>query len=133
MKRFGYSFVFTPFLAFHAVAFEARNGVKVNPVSATTFDVIEGGGFGPRSIWCAAADYAGTQLGLSNSDRIYVAVPRADSRTAPDSKSVVFATDPVPEAGGFPLLFQTIRVAGSSLPTHHARSFCTDGQLNRSN
>jgi hypothetical protein len=133
MNRLTYAVVVTPFITFQAAAFEASNGVTVNPVSATTFDVIEGDDFGPRGIWCAAADYAETQLGLDDSDRIYVFVPRGDSQTAPDRKGVVFTTDPMPEAGGFPLLFQTIRVAGSSLPTHHAKSFCTDSQLNRSN
>lgn len=133
MNRLIYAVVFTSLLPFPVAAFEARNGVTVNPVSATTFDVIEAGDFGPRGIWCAAADYAGTQLGLSAGDRIYVYLPRGDSQTAPDRRGVVFTTDPMPEPRGFPLLFQTIRVAGSSLPVHHAKSFCSDGQLNRSN
>lgn len=117
-----------------AFAFEARNGVDVNPVSANSFEVIEGGDFGPRSVWCAAGEYARSALGQRGNTRIYVEGPRADSRTVPGRKGVVFSLVQSFEAPSGPtILSQTIRTAGSSLPLHHAMGFCRDDRLLRSN
>ena len=126
--------VITCLSASPVVAFEAQNKVTVNPMSGGLFEVIEGGSFGARSTWCAAGDYATVALGAKGRDRIYVVEPRGPSRTEPGRKGVVFSTNGLAsDAGGATVISQLLRTPGSSIPVHHARGFCRDDRLIRSN
>ncbi|KEJ96763.1 hypothetical protein SAMN05444149_103335 [Pseudosulfitobacter pseudonitzschiae] len=98
--------------------------LDVNPLSATTFEVIEKGGVGPRGIWCAAADYAINDLGKQRG-RIYIVTPRGPAQTEAGAKGVAFSTqDPGIAANtGYSV---TTDVAGANLLVFHAEQFCND-------
>jgi len=98
--------------------------LPVNRVSATTFEVIEKRGAGPREIWCAAARHAIQSLGKQNG-RIYIDRPRADALTAAGHKGVGFTTRAPQNAAPTGLVVTTSRV-GASLPVAHAVQFCRD-------
>ncbi len=104
--------------------------LTVAPLSADTFEVIEGQGAGARGLWCAAADYARDQLNPANTARLYVVEPRGDSQTVQGRKAVTFSLTPqgtVPRQT-FIVGFSTYN-AGSSLSVSHALSFCAGERL----
>jgi len=113
-----------------AQSFRAENRVIVNSLGGTDFEVIEGGEFGARSIWCAASDYAQDVLGASGTQRLYVTGARAAARTLPGRKGVVFSTE-APEGGGSSVLVlsSSIRTVGSNLSVDHSYQFCRDRRL----
>ncbi len=98
--------------------------LEVNPLSNTTFEVIEKGGAGPREIWCAAADYAIRNLGKQRG-RIYVVTPRGPAQTRAGAKGVAFSTlDPgIVARTGYSV---TTDIAGANLLVFHAEQFCSD-------
>tara|TARA_R110000751_G_scaffold6880_4_gene29013 strand:- start:485 stop:904 length:420 start_codon:yes stop_codon:yes gene_type:complete len=98
--------------------------LDVNPLSATTFEVIEKDGVGPRGIWCAAASYAINDLGKQRG-RIYIVTPRGPAKTEAGAKGVTFSTqDPGIAANtGYSV---TTDVAGANLLVIHAEQFCND-------
>ncbi len=114
-----------------AQTFRAENRVYVNPLPSGAFEVIEGGGYGARGLWCAAADYATDVLGASGITRLYVQQARGNSITQPGRKGVVFGLDP---AGAVPssalVLGNSIRTPGANLSVAHAQQFCADFRLN---
>ena len=109
--------------------FRADNRVQVTAVPGG-FAVADGGGFGARGMWCAAADYARQVLGASGISRVYVAEGRRPGlgQRAP----VKFTTDPT---GLTPspvfVVGASLRRAGASLSVDHAIQFCADAKLSR--
>ena len=97
--------------------------LQVNPVSQTTFEVIEDYGEGARGIWCAAAHFAQFRLGKTRG-RIWLADGRGPSRTMPGRTGVLFSTEPVDTGYSSPSL--TVRDAGANLLVNHAIQFCKD-------
>lgn len=116
-----------------AQSFRAENRVIVNPLSGNSFEVIEGGGYGARGMWCAAADYAREVLNAPGNARIYVQQARGPAQTASGRKGAVFGLDP---AGAQPrsamVLAASIREPGSNLSINHAYQFCHDARLTNS-
>ena len=49
----------------------AANRLPVEPVNATTFEVLPRGETYEQDFWCAAADYAARKLGARSATRIY--------------------------------------------------------------
>ncbi|MCR8826042.1 hypothetical protein [Pseudosulfitobacter koreensis] len=98
--------------------------LEVNPLSDTTYEVIEKGGAGPREIWCAAADYAIRDLGKQRG-RIYVVAPRGPAQTRAGETGVAFSTrDPgIAARTGYSV---TTDIAGANLLVFHAEQFCKD-------
>lgn len=98
--------------------------IRVTPVEGG-FLVADGGAFGARSTWCAAARYARRELGAGGHTRIYVKEPR--SRAA---GGTVFTLNP---AGLTPtsalVVGQSIRQPGANLSVDHASLFCADQRL----
>ena len=97
--------------------------LKVNAISDTNFEVIDGPDSGPRAYWCAAALHVENTLGRQQS-RIYIAEGRGDSITAPGRKAVQFTTVPFGDVG--PSYSVSIRQAGYNLGSGHALRFCDD-------
>ena len=110
-------------LSVSANGFYFDPGLKVNPVSATKFEVIEARGEGARGMWCAAARYAVYTLG-QDSGRLYIDTPRGPSETQQAGTGVVFTTEP-PQTTSQSYSV-TVRQAGASLPVIHALQFCRD-------
>tara|TARA_R110002049_G_scaffold140930_9_gene302389 strand:+ start:861 stop:1271 length:411 start_codon:yes stop_codon:yes gene_type:complete len=110
-----------------AQAYQAENWLIVVPLNTSDFEVIEDHGEGARGIWCAAASFAQTRLGLPRDQRLYVKSPRGPSVSGVGSKGVVFTTDPGRVDGVAAQSYSvTVRRAGENLPSHHARQFCKD-------
>jgi len=111
-------------MALPAHAFQAENRVTVNAVS-NGFEVTGDAGYGARDIWCAAADFARSEAGASDAQRLYV----AQGRVAGD-RAVVFTLNP---EGLTPtsvlVLGQSVKNAGANLAVGHAYSFCADHRL----
>ena len=103
--------------------YRAPEGVVVSAV-ADGFAVTDGGGFGARGVWCAAADYAQTELGAGITTEVYIIQPRTSGRGA-----VIFSTDP---AGVVPqqvfITGLSLRQSGARLNVGHALGFCADAQ-----
>jgi hypothetical protein len=109
----------------HAQIFRAVNDLNVVPLSASSFEVIEARGAGPRGMWCAAAEYAEQRLGAR--DRVYIQGARGPARSVQGRKSVVFTTNAgnLPR-GPFQSAFLSTSQTGIGLPVAHAIQFCRD-------
>ena len=106
-----------------AQTFTASNGVAVTPVPSG-FSVSDGGGYGARGMWCAAAEYAQRVLGAPVISRIYIVEPRTNVRGP-----VVFSTSPY--VGATQQLLITglsLRQKGANLSLGHALGFCADAR-----
>ena len=113
-----------------AQAYRAENWLIVVPLTARDFEVIEDHGAGARHIWCAAADFAQNVLGLPRGERLFVKTPRGPSVSGVGRTGVVFTTDPERVSGDPGQSYSvTVRRAGENLPSHHARQFCLDRQI----
>ena len=113
-----------------AQSYRAENRVTVNPLPGGSFEVIEGGGFGARGMWCAAADYARDVLRARGTTRIYILGPRGNSLTVPGRKGVIFTLDPkglTPEPVF--IVGASLRRPGANLSVDHAYTFCADYKL----
>lgn len=111
--------------AFSAQAYLAINRLNVVPINPNDFEVIEDRGASARQIWCAAADYV-QAIGRDRSRlRMYVKGVRADSRTVPNRKGVVFTIKPDEKLKNTPPSYSvTVTNLGENLPVGHARGFC---------
>lgn len=107
-------------LAAQSVVF--RLNLDVNPVSATSFEVIEARGAGAMDIWCAAATYAEDTLRIPGNKRLYIEKARGPAVTASGRKGVVFTT--IGEGRDNKTYSVSVKQVGYSLPIHHAKQFC---------
>ena len=113
-----------------AQTFKAENGVKVEP-AGSEFLVTGDAGLGARGIWCAAADYARSNGGARDAQRLYVAKGRKAGLG--QRGSVAFTLDPSGLTPSSVLILGTsIAKAGANLSVGHAYSFCADSKLSSS-
>ncbi|MBM1688759.1 hypothetical protein [Sulfitobacter geojensis] len=113
-----------------AQSYLAVNRLNVVPISATSFEVIEGRGEGARGMWCAAADYVLNGQRQSGNPRLYVQSPRGPSVTVAGRKGAVFTTDASSLPDGPKQSYSvSVRTAGLGLPLAHAYQFCKDYQI----
>lgn len=112
-----------------AQSFTAENRLTVNAVPGG-FEVIEGGSFGARDVWCAASDYAQDVLGTSGTTRLYVLTPRGPAQTQPGRTGVTFTTDASAVTPAQTLVVSTaLRTPGSNLSVDHSYQFCYDRRI----
>jgi len=98
----------------HSIDVTAQNG---------GFLVADGGGFGARGMWCAAAQYASNVAGASGTQRIYVAKPANRS-------GVLFTLNPRGlQPKSVSITGASIRTRGANLSVDHAIQFCSDFRL----
>jgi hypothetical protein len=100
--------------------------LKVNQISPTEFEVLEGRSEGARTYWCAAAFHAQYELGLT-SGRLYLSRPFGPARTAGGTRGVSFSTTETEEPKT--LVSLTIEQPGATLLIGHAIQFCRDSDL----
>lgn len=108
-----------------AQTFRAENRVKVSG-DASRILVENGGGYGARGMWCAAADFARDVLGAAGTQRVYLAEARVRGQRSP----VAFTLDP---SGLTPvavtIVGASLRTPGGNLSVDHAFSFCADAKV----
>lgn len=104
-----------------------EDGIVINRISATDFEVIQGTNFGAAEFWCGAATYIERRSGLSELTPIYVKRAAGAAVTAPGQRGVVFSTSnaglPADEPGRLTL---TVRNPGAMLKSVQARRYCRD-------
>lgn len=110
-----------------AQTFRAENRVDVVAV-AGGFEVENGGGYGARGMWCAAADYARDVLGATGFQRIYVAQARRPGLGQRDPVRFTLDADGLTPASVF-IVGASLRRAGSTLSVDHAYQFCADAKV----
>lgn len=114
-------------MSVQAQAFQAENGVNVKP-AGNGFLVTGDAGLGARGIWCAAADYARSNGGARDAQRLYIAEGRKAGLG--QRVPVAFTLDPTGLTPTSVLILSTsIARAGANLSIGHAYSFCADGKL----
>ncbi len=106
-----------------AAGFRAENHVTVRSVG-DRFVISDGGGFGARGMWCAAAEFARENLSASGEQRLYIVGARTGLR-AP----VTFSLTPG-ELSPMPVVIVglSLRQAGSNLTVDHAYGYCADAK-----
>lgn len=77
------------------LAFEATNGMVVNQINASVFEVIpRDSGAGGLQYWCAASDFAEVELHAKWEDQIYVVRGPGPAETMDRDLAVQFTLDP---------------------------------------
>jgi hypothetical protein len=104
-------------LAAPATAFQADNGLLVQPSAADAFDVPYRGLSGADDFWCAAGDYVIRGLHLSPSTRIW----RQSPPPRRSGQGIRFSLSPEGAAQSTGLAQLT---PGGSLTAAHAQSLC---------
>lgn len=77
-----------------ADAFRSRYGSRVNQVNEHVFEVVPRSSGSGGEFWCAAGDYAQSQLRASWQDRVYIARGRGPSETTNRRSAVQFTLNP---------------------------------------
>lgn len=107
-------------------AWRATNGSDVYPLSKDVFEVVNRASSRTQDYWCAAGDFAISQLRTSATRRIYVLVPVGPSKSRPGAKGVRFSLS-VPPGGPAPQSYSlTVKTVGESLTAASARNYCFD-------
>ena len=115
-------------LPISAQAFTAERGMPVADIGNSTFEVVARLGTGPKSYWCAAAQYA-RYSGATSGDRIFLVQGPGPSATLPNRTAVRFTTNP-DAAGVAPLEPQSslsVTAPGDNLSVAVAQQYCTQG------
>ncbi|MBL3569236.1 hypothetical protein DSD19_19815 [Rhodovulum sp. BSW8] len=117
-----------PTRAPHAILTD--HGNRVDPTGTPgEFEVLARPGDGGAQLWCAAGEFAQSQLRASPDRRIYLVTPRGPSATRPGRTSAVFTVMPSPElqARGDAMSSQMllgVRKVGTNFSTIHADMVC---------
>lgn len=103
-----------------AQAFRSRNGLEVNPISDTVFEVVDNGRtFGP-GYWCAAADYARRALRMPWLATLYVHRGLGWAETANRRPSVQFSS----EGSGKGIVSLGVPSTGDAMSVQRANTMC---------
>ena len=97
--------------------------LRVNQVSATEFEVLEGPNKGARTYWCRAAFHAQFLLGRK-SGRLYISRPFGPAQTASGKRGVSFSLTETSTVSNS--VSPSIRQEGTTLLINHALQFCRD-------
>lgn len=95
--------------------------IPVLPIDANTFEAVVNDGAGGSLMWCAAGRFTRDYL-RQRGGQLYVKRELAPSTTFPGRKSVVFTTQPVPDA--FNTYTESIRNPGQQFSQAHAYAIC---------
>ncbi|MFA3921064.1 hypothetical protein [Ruegeria hyattellae] len=87
--------VLVPILPTIAMAFEAPNGMAVNPVDDSVFEVVARDDVSGDAFWCAAGMYAEIKQKKRPGEKMSIARGLGPSETTDRLSAVQFTTDPV--------------------------------------
>lgn len=107
-------------------AFTLANGVQVNAVSDTVFEVVPRSSGTVEEFWCGASEYARRVLGADWRDPIYVLRGRGESVTTGKRSAVQFtlSADQVAGLGADRGWFSFGIRPGDSMSVQQARTYC---------
>lgn len=98
------------------------NAFSIAPLSGDRFQVRANISPGTSTFWCGAASYAGQQLSLPGTQRLYV----TDARSTHSEGSVVsFGLTP-PTSGAVQSVSNSVDLVGNNLSVTQARQHCYD-------
>ncbi|KIN60405.1 hypothetical protein Z945_1376 [Sulfitobacter noctilucae] len=100
--------------------------IVINRLNDTDFEVVQRVNFGAAEFWCGAATFVERRSGLPETTAIYLKRPRGPSLTSPGRDGVTFSlsNDGLPAAQ--PRNTLTVKEAGATVKSAHARRFCRD-------
>lgn len=107
-------------------AFTLANGVQVNAVNDTVFEVVPRSSGTVEEFWCGASEYARRVLGADWRDPIYVLRGRGESVTTGKRSAVQFTLsfDQVAGLGGDRGWFTFGIHPGDSMSVQQAKTYC---------
>lgn len=103
-----------------------EDGIVINRLNQSDFEVIQGASFGAAEFWCGAASFVERRSGLSELTPIYVKRPRGPSLTVPGKQGVVFTLDHAGLPAATQRLTLTVDTPGATLKSVKARRYCRD-------
>lgn len=103
-----------------------EDGLVINRIDRTDFEVVEMQGMDARAFWCGAASFIERREGRPGTTPIHLKSPRGPSVTAPGRRGVVFTTDPSGLAPMPDTVSVDVRRPGQMLKAFQARGFCRD-------
>ena len=109
-----------------ALAWQSENRHTVNPLTNGAFEVVGNPGSGGPEYWCAAGDYALHQLGVAETQRIYIARGRGEPVTSDRKSGVQFSLTPPAGASTETPLFFSMRRVGDNVSARFAYNYCID-------
>ncbi|MEO9683662.1 MAG: hypothetical protein ABJF86_16140 [Tateyamaria sp.] len=112
-------------VAAQRVQFERQVRIPVRPIDANTFEAVVNDGAYGSLMWCAAARFTRHYL-KQRGGKLYVKQAVGPSTTFPGRKSVIFTTQPVPDA--FKSYSESIRTAGQEFSQAHAYAICRSNE-----
>ncbi|WP_380218764.1 hypothetical protein [Jhaorihella thermophila] len=104
----------------------AVNRSEVFPISKGVFEVVNRSSSRTQDYWCAAGDYAITQLRTAATQRIYVSVPIGASQFRSGKRGVRFSLTPPPEGPAPDSYSLSVKKVGENLTAASARNYCYD-------
>ena len=113
-----------------AQGFSGRKFVRIPvlPIDANTFEAVENDGAAGSHMWCAAARFAREYLKERGGD-LFVKQALGPSAAFPGRKSVIFTTQPVPDA--FNTYTHSIRNVGQKFSQAHGYAICRTQERER--
>ena len=113
-------------LAIPAEAFTGGRGIRVNPMSGSSFEVIAPIGGPVDDYWCGASDYARRVLGAPWTAQIYLLRGRGPSATTNRRTAVQFTmdADAAPEEGQGQFQRYSLLNPGSHMSVQQAATYC---------
>ncbi len=109
-----------------ALAFTSSNYMRVNPVSASVFEVVARGRANPGDYWCAAAEFLLFNGSTNATQRIYV-VRRLGAAETMNRRSAVHFSLVAPEGVDTrPGFTMSVKRVGENLSAAMARNQCYD-------
>ncbi|MEM7522122.1 MAG: hypothetical protein AAF307_13960 [Pseudomonadota bacterium] len=103
-----------------------EDGIVINRINSTDFEVIQGTNFGAAEFWCGAATFIERRSGLSELTPIYVKRGSGPATTAAGQRGVVFSTSNAGLPPSPQRLTLTVDVPGTMVKSVTARRYCRD-------
>lgn len=107
-----------------ASAWRALNRHEVYPISKEVFEVVYYIASGPREFWCAAGDYAISQLRAKGNERIYIWRGIGPSESRPGKKAVQFSFTPPEGVDLNPGISLSVKAVGDNMRAAMALQYC---------
>lgn len=103
-----------------------EDNMRIAPLNATDFEVVETRSMGAADFWCGAATFVERRSGLPETTSIYLKRPRGPSISTPGRNGVVFSTSNAGLPSEVERITLSVERPGDMLKSVQARRFCRD-------